>query len=77
MVNILNLREKIISKLGEEKNLRKVTESFYTFLATLDEVEKYDELVEKMPEAKIMLQSSLSDDCVRHYNIKILNIFHQ
>ena len=37
----------------------------YTFLVTPDEVEKY---------AK-MMQSNSSDNCVHHYNIKVLNIF--
>ena len=40
-----------------------------------DEVETYAELIKKTPEAKIMMQSSSSDDCVRHYNIEILNLF--
>ena len=37
----------------------------YIFLVTPDEVEKY---------AK-MMQSNSSDNCVHHYNIKVLNIF--
>ena len=49
--------------IGEEKNLREVAKSFYIFLATPDEVEKY-------------VQSSSSDDCVRHYSIEILSIFY-
>ena len=36
-------REALHSKLGEGKSLRKVAESFYTFLTTPDEVEKYVE----------------------------------
>ena len=34
-------REKLYSKLSEEKNLREVAESLYIFLRTPDEVEKY------------------------------------
>ena len=34
-----------------KKNRRKVAESFYSFLTMPDEVEKYVELIEKMPEA--------------------------
>ena len=41
---------KLHSTLGEEKKIRKVTESFYTFLTTPDEVEKCVELIRKMPE---------------------------
>ena len=37
----------------------------YIFLVTPDEAEKY---------AK-MMQSNSSDNCVHHYNIKVLNIF--
>ena len=37
----------------------------YIFLVTLDEVEKYVK----------MMQSNSSDNCVHHYNIKVLNIF--
>ena len=48
-----SMREKLCSKLGEEKNLREVAESFYTFLTTPDEVEKYVELIEKMPDARV------------------------
>ena len=58
-------REKLYSKLSEEQNLRKVTESFYVFLTTPDEVEKY---------ANIM-QSNSSDKYVHRYNIDILNLF--
>ena len=46
----------------EEKNLRKLATSLYTFLKTHDEVEKY-------------VQSSSSDNCVHHYNVDILNLF--
>ena len=58
-------REKLYSKLSEKQNLRKVTESFYVFLTTPDEVEKY---------ANIM-QSNSSDKYVHRYNIDILNLF--
>ena len=68
-------RERLRSKLDEEKNLRKVPELLYIFLATHDEIEKYVELIEKMPEAKILMQSNSSDGSVRHYNIEILNLF--
>ena len=58
-------REKLYSKLSEEQNFRKVTESVYVFLTTPDEVEKY---------ANIM-QSNSSDKYVHRYNIDILNLF--
>ena len=38
-------REAFYFKQGEEINLRKVAESFYIFLTTLDEVKKYVEFV--------------------------------
>ena len=53
------------SKLSEEQNLRKVAESLYIFLTTPDEVEKFVN----------MMQSSSSDNCICHYNVKILNLF--
>ena len=59
------MSEKYYSKLNGDQNLRKVDESFYTFLITPDEVEKHAE----------MLQSSYSDNCICHFNIKILNLF--
>ena len=49
-------KEKLYSKLNEKKNLRKVVDSFYIFLTTPDEVEKYVE----------MMQSSCSDNCICH-----------
>ena len=58
-------REKLYSKLNEEQNLRKVIESLFMFLTTPDEVKKYVE----------MMQSSFSDNCIYHSNIKILNLF--
>ena len=45
-------REKLYSKLNEEKKPRKVAESIYSFLTILGELEKYVELIEKTPEAK-------------------------
>ena len=38
-------------------------------------MEKYLELIEKIPEAKFMMQSSSSDNRIRQYNINILNLF--
>ena len=67
--------EALHSNLCEEQNLRKVPESFYTFLTTPHEVGKYVELIEKTSEAKIMNQSSSSDGCVHRYNIKIVHLF--
>ena len=49
--------------IREEQNLRKVTKSLYIFLKRPDEVEKY-------------VPSNSSDNCVRCYNVEILNIFH-
>ena len=46
-------RENLYFKVGEEKNERNVAESSYTLLTTPDKVEKYVELIEKMPEVKI------------------------
>ena len=46
-------RENLYFKGGEEKNERNVAESSYTLLTTPDKVEKYVELIEKMPEVKI------------------------
>ena len=71
-----SLRQKLYSELGEEKNLIKVVGSFYTFLATAVEVEKYVELIEQTPLTKIMMQSGSSDDCLHHYIIKILNLLN-
>ena len=65
-MNILNLRKKncIPNLIG--KNFRKVVESLYIFLTIPDEVEKYVQ----------MMKSSSSDNCLRHFNIKILNLFY-
>ena len=49
--------------IREEENLRKVATLLYIFLTTPDEVEKY-------------VQSNLSDNCVHHYNVEILNLFN-
>ena len=38
-------------------------------------IRKNVELIEKTPEAKIATQSSFSDDCLRVYNIKNLDLF--
>ena len=51
--------------LNEEQNLRKVAKSLYTFLTTADEVEIYVEI----------MQWNSSNNCVRRYNIEILNGF--
>ena len=58
-------REKMYSKLNEEQNLRKVAKSFYIFLKTPDEMEKYVEI----------MQSNSSDNREHHYNLEIWNIF--
>ena len=57
--------EKLNSKLSEEQNLRKVDESLYIFLTTLDEVEKYIEI----------MQSNSFDKYVHCYNVEILYLF--
>ena len=49
--------------IREEQNPRKVAKSFYIFLTTPDEVELY-------------VQSNFSDNCINHYSVEILNIFH-
>ena len=58
----INFRE-YFKSIREERNLRKVAKTLYIFLTTPDEVEKY-------------VQSNSSDNCIHHYNIEILNIFH-
>ena len=40
-------------------------------------MEKYVKLTEKALEAKIMMQSSFSDNCARVYNIDLLNLFNR
>ena len=64
--NSKSRRKKFYSKQSEEKSLRKVAELFYSFQTTPDEVEKYVELTEKTPGAKIMMQSCSNDDCACH-----------
>ena len=66
-----SMREAFDFKLGADKNLTKVAQLFYTFLTTPEEKKKYVELIKKMLEAKIMMQSSYSDDCLGVYNIEI------
>ena len=59
-------REKLYSKPIEEQYFRKVAEPFNIFITTPNEVGKYVE----------MMQSSSSDNCLCHYNIKIFNLFN-
>ena len=47
------------------KILEKTAESLYIYLTTSDEVEKYFQ----------MMQSSSSDNCICHFDIKILKFF--
>ena len=49
--------------IKEEQNLRELAKLLYIFLRTSDEVEKY-------------VESIFSDNCVHHYNVDILNLFH-
>ena len=58
-------KEKLYSKLCEEENIIKITESVYIFLATPNEIGKY---------AK-MMQSSPPDNCVYHNNVEISYLF--
>ena len=55
----------MFSKLKQEQNLRNVAKSFYVFLTTPDELEKYAKMIE----------SNSSDKCVHHYIVEILNLF--
>ena len=55
-------KENLCSKLSEAQNLRKVFELLYIFLTTPAEVEKDAE----------MMQSSSSDNCIYHCNVKVL-----
>ena len=59
-------RQKVYSKQSGEQNFRKVAESL-CLSKIPDEVQKHVE----------MMQSSYSDNCICHYNIKILNLFDQ
>ena len=58
-----------------KNNLRKVAGLFCTFLTIPVGVEKYVELIEKNVGGKQVMQSSSSENCLRVYNIKILNFF--
>ena len=51
--------------IREEQNLRKVAKSLYIFLTTLDEVEKYVDI----------MQPKSSDNCIHRYNVEIFVIF--
>lgn len=59
-----SVRGKLYYKLSEEKNIRRVAESFYTFLTTLDEVEKHFELIKKMFARKNCDAFNFSDNCM-------------
>ena len=48
--------------IKQEQNFWKVSKSLYIFLTTPNEVEKY-------------VQSNSSDNCIRHYNVEISNLF--
>ena len=48
--------------ITEEENLRKVAKSCCFFLRAPDELKKY-------------VQWNSYDNCIKHYNVKILNIF--
>ena len=48
--------------ISEEQNFRKVAKLLYISLTIPDEVENY-------------VQSNSSDNCIDHYNVKILNLF--
>ena len=50
------------TSIKEEQNLRKVAKSFYSFLKTLYEVQKY-------------VQPNSYDNCIHHYNVEVLNLF--
>ena len=58
-------REKLYSKLSEAQNQEKLGELRYIFITTLDDTEKYVE----------MMQSSSFDNSICHHNIIILNLF--
>ena len=61
MLNIVNKREKLYSKVKEKQNRRKFFESLYIFIITPDEVEKHVG----------MMRSGSSDNCIFHFDIKI------
>ena len=60
-----SVRETLYTKLIEKQNLRKVAALLHIFPKTPDEVEKHLEV----------MQSSSSNNCICHFNIKILNLF--
>ena len=62
---------KLYLKLNEEKNLKEVAGEFYSFITTPDITEGYIELIEKMSEAKAIMQSSSTDRCACIYNIEV------
>ena len=68
-------REKLYPKLGEWKIFEKLLNRFLFFLTMPDKVEIFVKLIEKMPEAKMMMQSSLSDIDVYIYNVDIFSLF--
>lgn len=68
LTNVLNLQKKNCFKLKKEENLRKVVESFNTFLTTTDQEKKYAELIDKS-EAKIMMHSHTPDDWVHIHRL--------
>ena len=61
-------KEKLCFKLKKEENLRKVVESFNTFLTTTDQEKKYVELIDKS-EAKIMMHSHTPVDWVHIHRL--------
>ena len=52
-----------LNQQSEEQNLRKVIELLNIFITTPHEVEKYVEITS-------------SDNCICHYNVKILDLFY-
>ena len=60
--------------LSEEEILKKVIKLFCSFLTTQEKVEKYVELTEKTPEAKIMMSQVFLTVVCLFYNIEILNL---
>ena len=59
-----SVRGKLYYKISEEKNIRRVAELFYTFLTTLDEVEKHFELIKKMFASKNYDAFNFSNNCM-------------
>ena len=58
---VINFSE-YLKLIREEQNVRKNAKSLYIFLTTPYKVEKY-------------VQSNRSENCVHHYNVKILTLF--